>query len=147
MQRLADHAVLRALFAPVAAGTAHHLIVEDLCTVVVVGPERRLEAAEPSVVDRLLRLQENAHDADSATFAATFAVVLRSYTGMQVVYSPGSEGILAQQIRGWIVTGGEWRPVSAAQLFNAMCTDPETEEPIPPEPAAEYLDAWPVALP
>jgi hypothetical protein len=78
---------------------------------------------------------------------ATFAVVLRSCTGVQIVYSPGSEGVLAQQIRGWIVTAGDWRPVPASQLFNAMCTDPETEDPIPPEPAAEHLDAWPVASP
>lgn len=140
MQRVADHALLRALFAPVTAGTAHRLIVEDCCTVVVVGPERRLEVADPGVVDRLLWLHENAAH-------ATFAVVLRSYTGIQVIYSPGSEGVLAQQIRGWIVVGGEWRAVSAAQLFNAMCTDAETGEPIPPEPAAEYLDAWPVAVP
>jgi hypothetical protein len=140
MQRIADHALLRALFAPVAAGTAHHLIVEDFCTVVVVGPECRLEVADPSVVDHLLWLHENAGH-------AAFAVVLRSYTGVQIVYSPGSEGVLAQRIRGWIVTAGEWRPVPAPQLFNAMCTDPETEDPIPPEPAAEYLDAWPVASP
>jgi hypothetical protein len=140
MQRIADHALLRALFAPVAAGTAHHLIVEDFCTVVVVGPECRLEVADPSVVDHLLWLHENAGH-------AAFAVVLRSYTGVQIVYSPGSEGVLAQQIRGWIVTAGDWRPVPAPQLFNAMCTDPETEDPIPPEPAAEYLDAWPVASP
>jgi hypothetical protein len=140
MQRIADHALLRALFAPVAAGTAHHLIVEDFCTVVVVGPECRLEVADPSVVDHLLWLHENAGH-------AAFAVVLRSYTGVQIVYSPGSEGVLAQRIRGWIVTAGEWRPVPAPQLFNAMCTDPETEDPIPPEPAAEYLDAWPVPSP
>ena len=140
MQRIADHELLRALFAPIDAGTAHHLIVEDYCTVVVVGPERRLEVADPSVVDHLLWLHANAGH-------ATFAVVLRSYTGMQIVYSPGAEGVLAQRIRGWLVTAGEWRPVSAAQLFNAMCTDPETEEPIPPEPAAEYLDAWEVPSP
>ena len=140
MQRIADHALLRALFAPVAAGTAHHLIVEDYCTVVVVGPERRLEVADPSVVDHLLWLHENAG-------YATFAVVLRSYTGEQIVYSPGAEGVLAQRIRAWIVTAGDWHPVSAGQLFNAMCTDPETEEAVPPEPAAEYLDAWPVEPP
>ena len=81
MQRIADHTPLRALFAPVAAGTAHHLIVEDFCTVVVVGPERRLEVADPSVVDHLLRLHENAAQ-------ATFAVVLRSYTGVQIVSRP-----------------------------------------------------------
>ena len=140
MRRVADHALLRALFAPVQAGTAHRLIVEESCTVVVVGPERRLEAADPGVIDRLLELHGSAE-------RPAFGVVLRSYTGMQVVYSPGGEGVLAQRIRAWIVSGGAWRPVTAAELFNAMCTDPETEEPIPPEPAAEYLDAWPVQAP
>ena len=140
MRQVQDHALLRALFAPVEAGTAHRLIVEDYCTIVVIGLERRLEAADPAVVDRLLWLHENAG-------SATYAVVLRSYTGEKVVYGPGSEGVLEQRIRGWIVTEGEWKSVTAAQLFNAMCTDPETEEPIPPEPAAEYLDAWAVVPP
>jgi len=140
MRRVADHALLRALFSPVEAGTAHQLIVEDCCTIAVVGPGRRLEVADPVVVDRLLWLHEHAE-------RATYAVVLRSYTGEKVVYAPGAEGVLAQRIRGWIVTEGEWKAVTAAQLFNAMCTDPETEEPIPPEPAAEYLDAWAVLPP
>ena len=140
MRRVRDHGLLRALFEPVQTGTAHRLIVEDLATVAVLGPERRLAAADPAVVERLLWLYEHAE-------RATYAVVLRSYTGEQVVYSAGGEGVPAQRIRGWIVTEGEWRAVTAGQLFNAMCTDPETEEPIPPEPATEYLDAWPVVPP
>jgi hypothetical protein len=140
MQRVADHELLRALFAPVETGTAHRLIVEESCTIAVMGPERRLAVADPGVIDRLLWLHEHADQ-------VTYAVVLRSYTGEKVVYSAGSEGVLAQRIRGWIVTEGEWKAVTAGQLFNAMCTDPETDEPIPPEPATEYLDAWPVIPP
>lgn len=140
MRKIADHALLRALFAPVEAGTAHQLIVEDYCTAVVVGPGRRLEVADPTVVDRLIWLHDHAE-------RATFAVVLRSYTGEQVTYGPGAAGVPAQRIRGWIVAEGEWKPVTAAQLFNAMCTDPDTDELIPPEPAAEYLDAWVVVPP
>ena len=140
MRQVADHALLRALFGPVETGTAHRLIVEDCATVVVLGPERRLAVADPEVVERLLWLYENAE-------LATYAVVLRSYTGEKVVYSAGSEGVLMQRIRGWIVSEGDWKVVTAGQLFNAMCTDPETEEPIPPEPATEYLDAWPVIPP
>jgi hypothetical protein len=140
MQRVANHGLLRALFAPVETGTAHRLTVEEACTVVVVGPERKFAAADPRVVERLLWLHEN--DARE-----TYAVVLRSYTGERVTYSPGSDGVLAQRIRGWVIVEGEWKAVTASQLFNAMCTDPDTDEPIPPEPATEYLDAWPVLPP
>lgn len=140
MRKVADHALLRALFSPVEAGTAHQLIIEDHGTAVVVGPGQRLEVADPTVVDRLLWLHEHAD-------RSTYAVVLRSYTGEQITYNPAAAGVLAQRIRGWIITEGEWKPVTAAQLFNAMCTDPETDEPIPPEPAAEYLDAWMVVPP
>jgi hypothetical protein len=140
MRRVQDHGLLRALFDPVETGTAHRLIVEECATVAVMGPERRLAVADPAVIDRLLWLYEHAE-------RATYAVVLRSYTGEKVVYSAGSEGVLVQRIRGWIVTEGDWRGVPAAQLFNAMCTDPKTDEPIPPEPAVDYLDAWPVVPP
>jgi hypothetical protein len=140
MRRVEDHGLLRALFTPVETGTAHRLIVEEFCTIVVMGPERRLTAADPEVIDRLLWLHEHAGQ-------ATYAVVLRSYTGEKVVYSAGGDGVLAQRIRGWIITEGDWKPVTAGQLFNAMCTDPVTDEPIPPEPATEYLDAWPVIPP
>jgi hypothetical protein len=140
MRQVQDHGLLRALFEPVEPGTAHRLIVEEHATVGVVGPERRLAVADPEVVDRLLWLHEHAE-------SMAYAVVLRSYTGEKVVYSAGGEGVLAQRIRGWIVTEGEWKAVTAGQLFNAMCTDPETEEPIPPEPATEYLDGWPVIPP
>jgi len=140
MRRVEDHGLLRALFGPVETGTAHRLVVEERATVAVMGPERRLAVANPAVVGRLLWLHEHAE-------RATYGVVLRSYTGEKVVYSADSEGVLVQRVRGWIVTEGDWRGVPAAQLFNAMCTDPKTDEPIPPEPAVEYLDAWPVAPP
>ena len=140
MPQMEDHALLRVLFGPVETGTGHRLIVEERSTFVVLSPKRRLAVADPAVVDRLLWLHEHAE-------RATYAVVLRSYTGEKVVYSAGSEGVLAQRIRGWIVTEGEWKAVTAGELFNAMCTDPETEEPIPPEPATEYLDGWPVIPP
>ena len=140
MQRAADHELLRALFAPVAVGTAHRLCVEEAHTVVVMGPERRLAVADPGVIDRLLWLHE--HDVRE-----TYGVVLRSYTGEQVVYSAGSEGLLAQRMRAWLVIEGVWRALTAGEMFNAMCTDPDTDEPVPPEPAVECLDAWPVIPP
>jgi hypothetical protein len=47
-------------------------------------------------------------------------------------------------IRAWRLDAGRALPLSAAQAFALACTDPATGEPVPPEPAARYADAFPI---
>ncbi|MGW2304464.1 hypothetical protein [Streptomyces sp. NPDC001809] len=45
------------------------------------------------------------------------------------------------QVRGWKLKEFYARPLSAAEISHAYCTDAETGEPIAPEEGVEYLDA------
>jgi hypothetical protein len=45
-------------------------------------------------------------------------------------------------IRAWRLSGGRATPLTAAQAFDLVCTDPVTGHPIPPEPGAQYADAF-----
>lgn len=132
---IGDHELLRALFAPASAGTDHLLSVERASTLVRVGAEHRISVEHPQVAAGLVWMQENSE---------VFGVVLRSYTGRCVTLSPGGDELAVQEMRGWVVRRGVWRAVREHSMFNAACTDPETGEPLPPEPATEYRDAWPV---
>lgn len=52
----------------------------------------------------------------------------------------GDEGAVRDVVRGWRLdpVGGWLRPLSAAEVFAAYCTDPATREPVPPEPGVEH---------
>ncbi|WP_431032301.1 hypothetical protein ACQYWQ_02945 [Streptomyces sp. P6-2-1] len=49
-------------------------------------------------------------------------------------------------VRGWRLRAHTLRPLTAAEVFDAYCTDTETGEPIPPEPGVDYRAA-PVLTP
>ncbi|ASY35989.1 MULTISPECIES: hypothetical protein [unclassified Streptomyces] len=49
-------------------------------------------------------------------------------------------------VRGWRLREHTLRPLTAAEVFDAYCTDTETGEPIPPEPGVDYRAA-PVLTP
>ncbi|MEU4898579.1 hypothetical protein AB0B12_39350 [Streptomyces sp. NPDC044780] len=50
-------------------------------------------------------------------------------------------------VQGWVLTDGWPRSMSAAEVFNAYCTELATGDPVPPEPDTEYLAGAPVAPP
>ena len=50
-------------------------------------------------------------------------------------------------VRAWRLAAGRALPLTAAQAFALVCTDPITGEPIPPEPGARYADAFPIERP
>ncbi|MDX6356604.1 MAG: hypothetical protein QOF98_3507 [Streptomyces sp.] len=52
-----------------------------------------------------------------------------------------------ETVRGWSLRSGEPHPLTAAEVFNAYCTDPATGEPIPPEPNVTYEAGLPLPPP
>ncbi|MDI5964055.1 hypothetical protein [Streptantibioticus silvisoli] len=64
-----------------------------------------------------------------------------------VARTTAAEGETSEVVRGWTIREGRLRPLTAAQVFAAYCTDPETGEPIPPEHGVEYVAGFPVTLP
>ncbi|MYT28945.1 MULTISPECIES: hypothetical protein [unclassified Streptomyces] len=50
-------------------------------------------------------------------------------------------------VRGWRLRGAWPDPISAAEIFDAYCTDPETDEPIPPEHRVDYAPGLPLPPP
>jgi hypothetical protein len=47
-------------------------------------------------------------------------------------------------VRAWRLSAGHAVPLTAGQVFALACTDPDTGDLIPPEPGAEYIDAFPI---
>ncbi|WP_256107468.1 hypothetical protein [Streptomyces sp. ODS05-4] len=50
------------------------------------------------------------------------------------------------RVHGWRLEAGALHPLTAAEVFNAYCTDAETGEPIPPESHTDYRPGFPVVL-
>lgn len=93
----------------------------------------------------------DAHPDGSARFAEPDALVLctvmaattavRHAAGL-AVRTTAPDG--TETVRGWSLRGGEPRPLTEAQVFDAYCTDPATGEPVPPEPGLRYAAGFPV---
>ncbi|MFG2495977.1 hypothetical protein ACGFSD_33755 [Streptomyces caniferus] len=137
---------LQELLTALGDGT-HHLV----CSVA---------AGEPSL---LAVLHATSHDgarprlAESETLvfctvlAAGFA--LRTPGGLvsRTAAAPADRDATGDQphatVRGWSL-GDSWlRPLGAAQVFTAYCTDADTGEPIPPEHAVDYAPGLPLTAP
>ncbi|MGW7577956.1 hypothetical protein [Streptomyces sp. NPDC054765] len=50
-------------------------------------------------------------------------------------------------VRGWSLSDSWPRPLGAAEVFTAYCTDAETGEPIPPEHRVDYAPGLPLTPP
>ncbi|MEU9121458.1 hypothetical protein AB0C96_16655 [Streptomyces sp. NPDC048506] len=50
-------------------------------------------------------------------------------------------------VRGWSLRDSWLRPLSAAEVFSAYCTDTDTGEPIPPEHGVDYAPGLPLTPP
>lgn len=55
----------------------------------------------------------------------------------------GSRDIL----RGWTLRDSWPRPLTAAEVFTAYCTDADTGEPVPPQPGVDYHPGIPIPPP
>ncbi len=85
---------------------------------------------------------------DALAFTVHVAAALRSggATGISA-RTTDAGGEAGEVVRGWTISEGWLRPLSAAEVFSAHCTNPVTGDPIPPEHRVEYLAGFPVALP
>ncbi|MET7641242.1 hypothetical protein [Streptomyces sp. NPDC005438] len=68
-------------------------------------------------------------------------VLLRRGPGALMLRS-GPDG--RERVRGWVGERGGLRPLTAAEIFAAYCTDPDTGEPLPPEHGVRYVSAYPL---
>lgn len=71
--------------------------------------------------------------------AATTAVARAAGLAIRTTAPDGAE-----TVRGWTLHRGEPQPLTAAQVFDAYCTDPATGDPVPPEPGLHYAAGFPV---
>ncbi len=56
-------------------------------------------------------------------------------------------GPLRDTVRGWSLRDSWLRPLTAAEVFTAYCTDADSGEPIPPEPGVDYAPGLPLEPP
>lgn len=144
----ATHAV-RQLLTSLGEGT-HHLV----CS---------LAAGEPSLLAVLhttagdgpgLQLAEHETLVFCTVLAAGFALrtpgglVSRTTTGPTGPTGRDSTDDAARDtVRGWSLRDSWLRPLSAAEVFTAYCTDADTGEPIPPEHGVDYASGLPLLPP
>ena len=77
-------------------------------------------------------------EADALLFCSVLAAgIAGGSPGGVVVRTTGPKG--HDRVRGWALRGAWLRPLTAAEVFTAYCTDPVTGEPVPPEPGLEHL--------
>ncbi|MDI2030952.1 hypothetical protein QFW96_20140 [Saccharopolyspora sp. TS4A08] len=77
---------------------------------------------------------------------AVVSIVLHSLSEEVAFTDARGEDVLVKHVYGWFIEGGVISPVTAAEAFDLGCVDPDTGEPVPPEPGVVYEDAWPLVL-
>ncbi|MFG2297964.1 hypothetical protein [Streptomyces sp. NPDC048603] len=86
------------------------------------------------------------HDRDGADFKAVLAAGLALGTTGGLVLRSTTEGF-RDRVHGWRLAHGTLVPLSAAEVFNAYCTDADTGEPVAPEPDVEYCPGYRIDIP
>ncbi|MET9296328.1 hypothetical protein [Streptomyces sp. NPDC003077] len=71
-------------------------------------------------------------------------IVSRTTTTAPPDAPPGTE---RETVRGWSLRDSWPRPLSAAEVFTAYCTDAETGAPVPPEPGVDHHPGIPLPPP
>ncbi|MFI8769582.1 hypothetical protein ACIGN6_32385 [Streptomyces sp. NPDC053792] len=77
-------------------------------------------------------------DPDLALEAMVLLRLAATVGGSAVVRTHFADG---ERVCGWKLIEFYAVPLSAAEIFNAYCTDPETGEPVPPEWGVEHVAA------
>jgi hypothetical protein len=70
-------------------------------------------------------------------FSTVLAVAVALKTPAGLVMRTVADGV-PDRLHGWRLSRGRLVPLSAAEVFNAYCTDAETGEPIGPEPGVDH---------
>ncbi|MFD7667416.1 hypothetical protein [Streptomyces sp. NPDC059788] len=107
----------------------HHLV----CSVPASGAPLLAVLHADSRDDGRLELSEAATLVFCTVLAA--GIALRSPGGIvsRTDRAPGRD-----TVRGWVLRDAWLRPLSAAEVFTAYCTDAGTGEPVPPEPGVDH---------
>jgi hypothetical protein len=86
----------------------------------------------------------HAPEDDAALLCTVLAAGLAAGTGggavLRTLAGPGGR----DTVRGWSLRGGGLQPLTAAEVFDAYCTDHRTGEPIAPEPGVDYEAGFPL---
>ncbi|MBF4138234.1 ATP synthase subunit B family protein [Streptomyces albidoflavus] len=131
-QRRAGH-LLQALLDTTAPG--HHQI---LCSASLAG---NLQTAILLVDTRTGATFR--HDEASADFTALLAYALAQTTPGGLVMRSRVDG-QPEEVRGWRLRAGRAWPLTAAEVFDAYCTDHATGDLLSPEPGVEYRAGTPL---
>ncbi|MFB6567575.1 hypothetical protein [Streptomyces noursei] len=119
----------------------HHLV----CTLPdTTGPLRAYLLATTGPDGTPPRLPESETLAFCTVLAAALA---RPAPGALVCRTTPTRGATPATVRGWRLRDAWPTPLSAAEIFDAYCTDPETDEPIPPEHHVDYAPGLPLPPP
>lgn len=86
--------------------------------------------------DGAFRLEET--DALDLTTVLASALATEAASGLVARTARAGE---PDSVRGWRLREATLHPLSAAEVFDAYCTDTATGEPIPPEPGVDYRAA------
>ncbi|MCL2728929.1 MAG: hypothetical protein FWE15_02760 [Actinomycetia bacterium] len=85
-------------------------------------------------------------DAEALVLCTVIAAgAATAHPGGLVVRTTGPDG--TDTVRGWTLRGGEPHPLGEPEVFNAYCTDPDTGDPVPPEPGVRYAAGLPLPPP
>ncbi|WP_436735945.1 hypothetical protein [Streptomyces sp. BBFR102] len=80
---------------------------------------------------------------ESADFTTLLACALALPAPAGLVMRSRVEG-RPEEVRGWRLREGRAQPLTAAEVFDAYCTDPVSGDPVAPEPGVEYCAGTPV---
>ncbi|MCB5165218.1 hypothetical protein LG634_10300 [Streptomyces bambusae] len=112
------------------------------------GPgDHHLVVSVPADADQLVAAL---HSGAPPRTRAEFVTVLAAGLGLQrtggLVLRRSTEGA-PDRLHGWRLDHGALLPISAAEVFNAYCTDADTGDLLAPEPGVEYCPGYPVDEP
>ncbi|MFD1210914.1 hypothetical protein ACFQ36_02515 [Arthrobacter sp. GCM10027362] len=77
---------------------------------------------------------------------ASGCVILRTFDHRRTYTAQSGAAIPYKTVRSWYFHDGVFEAMTAAETFDAACTDTATGGPLSPEPAVEYADAWEITL-
>ncbi|MBB1246577.1 hypothetical protein GL263_23945, partial [Streptomyces durbertensis] len=100
-----------------------------------------LTAALHTIDDRTTGEVEVNREAALALALVLAAGIATLGTGGVVLRTTHREG---ETVHGWRLVGSRLRPLTAAEVFTAYCTDPYTGEPLAPEPGVEHRSGFPL---
>ncbi|MEV6835895.1 hypothetical protein AB0N17_15465 [Streptomyces sp. NPDC051133] len=79
-------------------------------------------------------------EAETLEFTSVLALGLATRSPGGLVMRTSAPGATTDRVYGWRLRGGGLEPLTAAEVFDAYCTDVETGDLIPPESGVDYCE-------